>query len=121
MVSHAKNIDRPGVRNWLIQRFTACILALYTFFLMGYFIFHPNLDYIDWSSLFSAAWVRYFTLTALTALLWHAWLGIWTIATDYLKCAYVRLAFYGICIFLMSMYFFWGLEIIFKWSLLTWG
>ena len=38
----------------------------------------------QWHALFSANWMRIFSLLALVALSVHAWVGMWTISTDYL-------------------------------------
>jgi succinate dehydrogenase / fumarate reductase membrane anchor subunit len=121
MVANATSLSRNGLRDWLLQRFSAVVLGAYVLFLLFYFLFHPSVDYIDWSQLFLAGWVRYFTLAALFSLIVHSWIGIWTVVTDYVKSARWRLMIYSVVLFLLAIYFFWCLEIIFKWSVATWG
>ncbi len=38
MVNSVTNLGRSGVFDWLIQRVTAYVLALYTIFLLGYML-----------------------------------------------------------------------------------
>ena len=52
MVTNITNFGRSGLSDWLLQRASAVILALYTLFVVGYLLLHPNLDYATWSGLF---------------------------------------------------------------------
>ncbi len=93
MVENMTILGRSGVRDWLVQRVSAIILTAYVIFLLGFILLHLPLDYITWHQLFSSQWVRIFTLLTVFSLLAHTWVGLWTIATDYLKCAYIRMPF----------------------------
>lgn len=90
MVRSITNLSRSGISDWLIQRVSAVLLALYTFFLLGFFLATPDVTYDIWRQLFSTFWVKIFTLVTLLALVGHIWVGMWTVATDYLKNAWVR-------------------------------
>ena len=46
------NIGRNGIQDWIIQRVTAYVLALYTLFLLGFFV-TTDVDYQAWSALFA--------------------------------------------------------------------
>jgi succinate dehydrogenase hydrophobic membrane anchor protein len=63
---------------------SAVVLAAYFIFLIGYVVAHPGIGYAQWHGLFANNWMRIFSLLALVALGAHAWVGMWTIATDYL-------------------------------------
>ena len=52
MVSNVTNFGRNGVYDWMVQRVTAFVLALYTLFMLGFLLASPNLDYAAWSALF---------------------------------------------------------------------
>jgi succinate dehydrogenase / fumarate reductase, membrane anchor subunit len=91
MVNTATSLGRSGLQDWLIQRATALILALYTAFLLMYVLAHPGLDYESWRALFLSHTMRYATVLALLALIAHAWIGIWTVITDYVKPLGIRL------------------------------
>jgi succinate dehydrogenase / fumarate reductase membrane anchor subunit len=84
MVTSITNLTRNGLKDWFIQRVSAVILAVYLFFLVGYFIVHPGLDYATWRGLFACRAMRIFSVLALLSLMAHAWIGLWTIFTDYI-------------------------------------
>src|SRR5690554_6985717 len=55
------NIGRNGIQDWIIQRVTAYVLALYTLFLLGFFV-TTDVDYQAWSSLYNQGWFKIFSL-----------------------------------------------------------
>ncbi len=103
-----------GLRDWLAQRFSSLIIAIYFLVLLGFFLFHPKLDYITLRYFFSATWMQVFSLTALLSLFLHAWVGIWTVITDYINLIAMRLIIQVLVIFTLIIYFFWGVEILWK-------
>ena len=44
MVTNITSFGRSGLSDWLMQRVSAVILALYTVFVVAYLLFNPNLD-----------------------------------------------------------------------------
>jgi succinate dehydrogenase / fumarate reductase membrane anchor subunit len=119
MVTNVTNLSRSGLYDWMAQRVSAVVLALYTLSLLGYIVFNPGLGYEEWSALFSQNWMRIFSLLTLVALSAHAWVGMWTISTDYLtpmslgKWATTgRLLFLALCVLAIFVYFVWGVQIL---------
>ena len=110
MVTSVTNFGRSGAYDWMVQRVSAVILALYTVVLVGIMVFGPDLTYQNWSALFGQTWMRIFSLMALVSLGAHAWVGLWTISTDYLKNGLLRFLFQVICGLLMFVYFVWGVQ-----------
>ena len=84
MVGKLNYLLRRGVLDWVIQRISAVLLAIYTIGIIGFFIAHPNLEFEAWRDLFSSQLVRIFSLITLLFLCGHMWVGMWTIITDYL-------------------------------------
>ena len=112
MVANITSLGRSGLYVWMVQRVTAVVLAAYILFLLGYFVATPDLSYADWSGLFACTAMKIFTLMALISLSAHAWVGMWTISTDYLKNSVVRFLFQGTCGGIMFVYFVWGIQIL---------
>jgi succinate dehydrogenase / fumarate reductase membrane anchor subunit len=119
MVTNITNLSRSGLYDWMLQRLSAVILAVYTFFVTGYLLFNPDIDFQGWSILFEQAWMRIFTLLAILSLAVHAWVGMWTIATDYLngrllgaRSVLVRFPFQLICFAAVFSYVVWGIQIL---------
>ncbi|WP_304638548.1 succinate dehydrogenase, hydrophobic membrane anchor protein [Pseudomonas sp.] len=119
MVTSVTNLSRSGLYDWMAQRVSAVLLAAYTLFLLGWFLANPGLTYEDWVGLFSQNWMRIFSLLTLVALSVHAWVGMWTISTDYLtpmamgkSATVVRFLFQAACGLLMFVLFVWGVQIL---------
>ena len=119
MVTNITNLSRSGLYDWVLQRLTAIVLGAYSVFLFGYVLTNPGLDYSEWSVLFSETWVRVFTLLALISVLAHAWVGMWTITTDYLNeralgsaSVWIRFPVQIICFLALFSYVFWGVQIL---------
>ena len=101
-----------GLRDWLIQRVTAVVMAVYSMALVGYLLWQPYLDYGVWTGLFSSLAVRTFTLLFLLSLFWHAWIGVRDIVMDYVKPAGVRLVIHTLVILAMIVYAIWSVQIL---------
>jgi succinate dehydrogenase / fumarate reductase membrane anchor subunit len=112
MVASVTSFGRSGLYDWMIQRVTAVVLAAYTVFILGYLVLNPDLTYAQWSELFSQTCVRIFSLLALLSLGAHAWIGLWTVSTDYLKGTGIRFVFQAGCGLIMFIYVVWGVQIL---------
>lgn len=112
MVTNITNFGRSGLSDWLLQRVSAVILLLYTIFLVGYFLINSNLDYAAWSSLFQGTAMRIFSLLALLSIAAHAWIGLWTVSTDYLKWTGARLVFQVLVALAVFAYVVWGVQVL---------
>ena len=106
------NFGRSGLHDWVVQRATAVILALYTVFLVGYFFTHPELQFLEWKQLFSHTGMKVFSLLALISLCAHAWVGLWTVSTDYIPMTGIRFMFQAVFILVLFVYMVWGIEIL---------
>lgn len=115
MVTSVTSLTRNGLRDWLIQRVTALILAAYTLFLFGYIICHHSLQYNQWHGLFTNGWMRVFTFLALLSLVYHTWVGVWTVLTDYIKPTALRFALQVFVCLVLLGYLVWGVDIV--WSI----
>lgn len=118
MVSSVTNLGRNGLSDWIVQRFTAVILAAYTLFMLATLVANPDMDFLQWRELFDSTFVRVFSLITLLCLCAHAWIGLWTVSTDYLtvlllgkKATFLRLAFQSVCAVLTLIYLVWGVQI----------
>jgi succinate dehydrogenase / fumarate reductase membrane anchor subunit len=80
-----------GMRDWLSQRVTAALMALYTVVLLVQVLMPGEMGYDKWAGIFAAQWMKVLTLTVFLALAWHAWVGVRDIWMDYVKPVGVRL------------------------------
>ena len=82
MVTSVTSFSRTGLSDWLIQRVTSLVLLAY--FLLIASQLAGSVDYTSWRALFDQTWMKVFTLMAALSLVAHAWIGLWSIFTDYL-------------------------------------
>lgn len=80
-----------GLRDWLMQRATATVMALFTLVLIVQVMLPGPMGYDKWSGIFSAQWMKVLTFTVIIALAWHAWVGTRDIWMDYVKSVGLRL------------------------------
>jgi len=85
-----------GVGDFLIQRITAIILAVYTVVLLVGVLLMPAMTYDAWVSLFTFGvgglpLGQVLGTLAFLSLSWHAWIGIRDIWMDYVKPVGIRL------------------------------
>ncbi len=81
-----------GLRDWLAQRITAVLMALFTLVVLAQLLMPGKLDYYRWSAIFSAQWMKVLTFVVVVSLAWHVWVGMRDIWMDYIKPVGVRLA-----------------------------
>lgn len=72
-----------GLRDWMAQRVTAIIMAVYTVIILVAFLSGTNFSYEGWAGMFSHQWFRLATFVTFLALLYHAWVGMRNIWMDY--------------------------------------
>lgn len=105
-------IDRRGLHDWIAQRVTALIVLVYALVLMAYLFFCPALNYDAVTKIFNHLVMKMATVVALLSILWHAWIGLWTVLTDYVKPKCIRLALEVAIILLLLVYIVWLVEIL---------
>jgi len=85
MVTQVTSLSRNGISDWYIQRLSSYVMAAYVVFLVGFVLASEALTFEVWSTLFDQTWMQLATLVTLLATCAHAWIGMWTVGTDYLR------------------------------------
>ena len=81
-----------GFRDWLAQRVTAVLMALFTVVLVAQLLFGAKLGYERWSAIFSAQSMKVLAFVVIVSLLYHAWIGMRDVWMDYVKPVAIKLA-----------------------------
>ncbi|RST54947.1 succinate dehydrogenase, hydrophobic membrane anchor protein [Variovorax sp. DXTD-1] len=82
-----------GLRDWLSQRITGGLMALFTIILLAQLIFTRGpLGYDLWAGIFAAQWMKVLTFSVIVSLLYHVWVGMRDVWMDYIQPVGIRLA-----------------------------
>ncbi len=105
-------MPNKGTRDWFIQRVSAIVIAVYFIFILFTICTTPSMDFYSWQALFQSTWVRIFSLIFLIMLALHAWIGVWTVITDYLKNTTIRILSQLLVILVLLSCVIWGVQIL---------
>lgn len=101
-----------GLRDWLAQRVTAVVMAVFVLLLAAMVLISPPHDYASWKAIFSGRWMRIASFLFLVSLFWHAWIGMRNILMDYVHATGIRLALQILVILSLLFYTIWAVEIL---------
>jgi succinate dehydrogenase / fumarate reductase membrane anchor subunit len=122
-----------GFRDWLSQRVTAALMALFTLVVIvqalwpwyvkdatghrvtdsaGKFIAISGYD--KWAGMFTAQWMKVLTFTVIAALLWHVWVGMRDVWMDYVKPVWLRLALQVFTIVWLTGCAGWAIQVLWR-------
>ena len=103
-----------GLGDWLLQRLTAIVMAVYTVGLVACLVWHAPSTYADWKAIFAGTLAKLTTMLFIGALLYHAWVGMRDIVMDYVKPASVRLLLQSAIALGLLFYLVWGAAILWR-------
>ena len=81
-----------GFRDWLSQRVTAALMALFTLAVIVQVLLPGAMGYDKWAGIFSAQWMKVLTFVVIVSLLFHVWVGMRDVWMVYVKPVAIRLA-----------------------------
>jgi succinate dehydrogenase / fumarate reductase, membrane anchor subunit len=102
-----------GLKDWLAQRITGIVMALYTLFMAAALLAGVN-GQEGWRALMSHGFVRFFTFLFIVSLCWHAWIGVRDIWMDYVKPASIRLTLHSLTAIALIGYAGWAIQVIWR-------
>ena len=112
---------RRGVKDFILQRATAVVLTLYTGLVLSFFLFSSAIDYTNFIAFFGNPAMKVASSLAILSTIGHAWVGLWTIGTDYIQPGHwglpdyaekIRLGYQLGCVLIMAVYFAAALKVI---------
>jgi succinate dehydrogenase / fumarate reductase membrane anchor subunit len=80
-----------GFRDWLSQRVTATLMALFTLVVLVQVLLPGPLGYDRWSGIFAHQWMKVLTFVVIVSLLYHVWVGMRDVWMDYVKPVGIKL------------------------------
>ena len=119
MVVNATSLSRSGLSDFLLQRLTAVVIGLYCLCIVGFLLLNPNPSYAMWMAYQSSGVMLVFSTLTILAICIHAWIGMWTVGTDYLsenqlgkRATFWRLTYQYIVVLAIFGYGLWGIAML---------
>jgi len=104
-----------GLRDWLVQRFTGVVMALFTLaVLAGVLLTGGPMGYHKWAGIFAAQWMKVLAYAVVVALAWHAWVGMRNIWMDYARHVGIRLGLQVLTIVWLTGCAGWALQVLWR-------
>lgn len=81
-----------GIRDWLAQRVTGVLMAVFTLVVLAQVIFsRGEIGYDKWAGIFASQPMKMLTFATIVGLVYHVWVGMREVLMDYVKPVGVRL------------------------------
>ena len=104
-----------GLRDWLSQRVTAALMALFTLVLLLQVLLTSGpIGYEQWAGIFAPQWMKFLTFAVIIALIWHVWVGVRDIWLDYVKPVAVRLTLHVFTIVWLVGCAGWAIQVLWR-------
>ena len=104
-----------GLRDWLAQRVTAVLMALFTVVVLLQVLFGGPMGYDRWAAIFSSQWMKFLTFGVIAALAYHAWVGVRDIFMDYVtKSLGLRLALHVFALVWLAGCAGWAVQVLWR-------
>ena len=112
MLTNVMSLTGNGLKDWLIQRITAVYMLIYIISVSTWFMVKMPFKYPEWFLWCHSPLLQIATIVFMFFVILHAWIGLWTVTTDYLKCQSIRICVQSLLGFFLLGQFIWGLSIV---------
>jgi succinate dehydrogenase / fumarate reductase membrane anchor subunit len=103
-----------GLRDWIAQRATAVIMAVYSVLLVVVLLLVRPSTFEAWQAVFANGVMKFLTFLFFVSLFYHAWIGVRDLWMDYVKPTGIRLALHVLTITLLVGYTAWAAAILWR-------
>ena len=104
-----------GLRDWLSQRVTAGLMALFTVLVLAQLLLISGpIGHDQWAGIFASQWMKFLTFAVIVALAWHVWVGVRDIYMDYIKPVGLRLVLQISTIVWLVGCAGWGIQVLWR-------
>ncbi len=103
-----------GLIDWLAQRITGVVMAIYTLIVAIALRQGAGTSYADWHALMSGGLMRFATFVFIVSLCWHAWVGVRDIWMDYVQPPGIKLALHVLTLLALIGCAGWATQIIWR-------
>jgi succinate dehydrogenase / fumarate reductase membrane anchor subunit len=103
-----------GLKDWLAQRVTAVVMALYTVIMFAAMMGGAVASNDSWRNFMSNGLIRFMTFLFILSLGYHAWVGVRDIWMDYIKATGLRVVLHVLTLLALLGYAGWAIQIIWR-------
>jgi len=103
-----------GIKDWLAQRITAVLMAIYTLVIFAAVLAGVTSSHEAWQGFMGHGVVRFVTFLFIISLGYHAWVGVRDIWMDYIKPTSVRILLHVLTLLALVGYAGWAIQIIWR-------
>jgi succinate dehydrogenase / fumarate reductase membrane anchor subunit len=103
-----------GLRDWIAQRATAVIMAVYSVLLVAVLLLVRPSTFEAWQAVFANGLMKFLTFLFFVSLFYHAWIGVRDLWMDYVKPTGIRLSLHVLTITLLVGYAAWAAAILWR-------
>ena len=69
---------------WYTQRYTSIVILSYVIYILSFIFTNQDINFFSWSDFFLSFQVRFLSSIVFLVIVLHAFIGLWTVGTDYL-------------------------------------
>lgn len=103
-----------GLMDWIAQRATAVIMAVYTMVITVVLLVVRPSTFEAWQAVFANGVIKFLTFLFFLSLFYHAWIGIRDIWMDYIQPVGLRLTLHVLTIAALVGYTAWAAAILWR-------
>ena len=103
-----------GLRDWLSQRVTATLMALFTLAVIVQVLLPGEMGYDKWAGIFARQWMKLLTFVVIVSLLVHAWVGVRDVLMDYVTSVGPRLVLQVLAIVWLVGCAGWAIQVLWR-------
>ena len=103
-----------GLRDWIAQRATAVIMAVYTVLMIAVLLVVQPSTFEAWKAVFAIGAIKFLTFLFFVSLFYHAWIGMRDLWMDYVKPTGIRLSLHVLTVTLLVGYTAWVAAILWR-------
>jgi len=103
-----------GLKDWIAQRATAVIMAVYTVVMAAVLLIAQPSSFEAWKGIFAIGVIKFLTFLFFVSLFYHAWIGMRDLWMDYIKPTGLRLSLHVLTVTLLVGYTAWVAAILWR-------
>lgn len=103
-----------GLKDWIAQRATAVIMAVYSVLIAVVLLIVRPGNFEAWHGVFANGVIKFMTFLFFVSLFYHAWIGVRDIWMDYVKPTGLRLTLHVLTIAALVGYTAWAAAILWR-------